>query len=278
MTLKSSIMKYLSLLSIMLLFIVFMGNVEVLNSQVQVNPSKGYKLVFDDEFNQPDGSAPNPKIWKCRGRSNSIYARWICDIPQVAYIKDGALVCLAIPNTILPNDTAKMLTGAVDTQNRFNIKYGRVDVRLRTNLQEGNFPAAWMRPQPSKDKTYAEFDILEVFGNTSVARQTVHCERSFNLKANTPQREFLTHIDVTQWHVYSIEWDKKKVTFYIDGRRTGTYKKLRDQNKNNYGEWNFDRPFYIILNQSVGQKGWHEPDVNATYETKFDWVRVYQKK
>ena len=37
--------------------------------------------------------------------------------------------------------------------------------------------------------------------------------------------------------------------------------------------------FYIILNQSVGNGGWAAaPDVNFEYETKFDWVRVYQKE
>ncbi len=270
-------MKKVSLLSVLLMFIVFMSSVGVLNSKVKNLPPKSYKLVFSEEFNQPDGSAPNPKIWQCRGRSNSIYARWITDIPQVAFIMDSTLVCRAVPNTFLPSDTAKMLTGAVDTQNRFYIKYGRIDVRLRTNRLEGNFPAAWMRPQPTKDNTYAEFDIFEVFGNTSVARQTVHCELSYNLKGKTPQREFLTHIDVTQWHVYSVEWDRKKVSFYIDGRLTGSYKKLRGQDGENYGEWNFDRPFYIILNQSVGKKGWHEPDTHAIYETQFDWVRVYKR-
>lgn len=41
--------------------------------------------------------------------------------------------------------------------------------------------------------------------------------------------------------------------------------------------WPYDKPFYIIMNQSVGNGGWAaRPDVNFTYETLFDWVRVYQ--
>ena len=34
-----------------------------------------------------------------------------------------------------------------------------------------------------------------------------------------------------------------------------------------------------ILNQSVGNGSWaKDADVNHTYETRFDWVRVYQRK
>ena len=36
--------------------------------------------------------------------------------------------------------------------------------------------------------------------------------------------------------------------------------------------------FYLILNQSVGNGAWAaNADVNHTYETTFDWIRVYQK-
>jgi len=44
------------------------------------------------------------------------------------------------------------------------------------------------------------------------------------------------------------------------------------------GQWSFDRFFFIILNQSVGYGNWHAPDPHATYETEFDWVRIYQRE
>ena len=45
------------------------------------------------------------------------------------------------------------------------------------------------------------------------------------------------------------------------------------------GQWPFDKEFYIILNQSVGNGSWAaDADVTHTYATHFDWVRVYQKK
>lgn len=68
--------------------------------------------------------------------------------------------------------------------------------------------------------------------------------------------------------------------WYVDGRQVGSYtKKESDANALNQGQWPFDKPFYIILNQSVGNGSWAQnADVNHTYETLFDWVRVYQKE
>lgn len=40
-----------------------------------------------------------------------------------------------------------MLAGAVFTKDKFAFKYGKIEVRMRTNLQKGNFPAAWIMPQ-----------------------------------------------------------------------------------------------------------------------------------
>ena len=64
----------------------------------------------------------------------------------------------------------------------------------------------------------------------------------------------------------------------IDGVQTGCYPKSSDKVKLAEGQWSFDRPFYLILNQSLGYGNWHAPNTVDIYETYFDWVRVYQKE
>ena len=69
------------------------------------------------------------------------------------------------------------------------------------------------------------------------------------------------------------------LTWYVDGQKVFSYAKLKNNaNALSRGQWPFDAPFYIILNQSVGNGGYAaNPDTGHTYETLFDWVRVYQK-
>ena len=58
-----------------------------------------YQLVFSDEFDLKDGAQPNPKVWQRSVRGTSRWNRWISKSSDVVFIRDGKLVCRAIPNT-----------------------------------------------------------------------------------------------------------------------------------------------------------------------------------
>lgn len=262
-------------------FLLFLSLLLIKNDSVSVmaqDTNRRWRLVFHDEFNQRVGHGIDTTKWGNRDRANNIWARWIANNPKTLQVRKGRLVCRAVPNTDLNTDTAKMQTGVITSQDRFAFQYGKVEVRMRTNAHEGNFPAVWMRPQtPTKDYRYGEIDVVEFFGADQIARQTVHSERTTTLKMDDEQTRFQTHVKATQWHVYGVEWHNDHITFTIDGKTTGTLVKSTDPDKLAEGQWTFDRPFYLIINQSVGRKGWHEPDITKTYQTEIDWVRVYQQ-
>ena len=177
----------------------------------------------------------------------------------------------------LENDTARMLTSAIHTKGKWNFKYGKLEVRLRTNNLEGNFPAVWLMPvNPGNPYSYGEIDIFESFGKEGKAYQTVHSHRSFMLQKQDGQNSFCKKLDITKWHIYGIEWESTRIIFTIDGKVTGIYMKSDDKTKLSEGQWSFDRNFYIIMNQSVGNDSWHTPNYKSTYETQIDWIRVYQ--
>lgn len=267
-------------ISYLLLALCFLLSADTLQVQAKKKPRQKYHLVFHDEFNLPNGSQPDSAVWSRVPRAKNLWAKWNSDIKDVVYIKNGKLTCRAIPNTILPNDTAKMLAGAVCTRNKFSFKYGRVEVRMRTNGKKGNFPAAWMRPEnDGKPYRYGEIDIVEYFGDEKIARQTIHSHRTAILKKKDQQTVFLDKgIDCTKWHIYSIEWTPNSITTLVDGKITGCYVKSSDSELLSEGQWVFDRDYFLILNQSVGYGNWYAPNIHDTYETEFDWVRVYQIK
>lgn len=235
-----------------------------------------WKLVFSDEFNQPDGSQPDPTKWNRHRRGSSTWSRWISDADEVAFIKKGRLICKAIPNTHHPADTARMLTGAINTKGKFSFKYGKVEVRMRTNLQQGNFPAAWIVPQSNSKLPYAEIDIIETYGTKAEAAHAAHTLYTQNNKKHGEKNNFRIPLNISKWHVYGIEWDEKQIIWTIDGKVTGIYQKSSNQEKLADGQWTFDVPCYMILNQSVGGGYKNVPNTRATYETQFDWIRVYQ--
>lgn len=269
--------KWLIITGVLLLLISDGG--EIVAQQVQ----NEYELVFYDEFDLPNGSQPDPAKWKRAERNPSIWARWISDSKDVIFIRNGSLICRAIPNPDFAVDSAKMLTGAVETLGKYAFKYGKVEVRMKTNKHDGNFPAAWMRNVPGgTDTRYGEIDIVEMFGKLSETYHTVHNHMSATLgKKGGPIREFRHKVSYTKWHVYGIEWDESQIIWTVDGRKVGEYKKVNTPEMIRDGQWTFDKPFYMRLNQSVGD-GSHErlhyPDTKKVYETQFDWIRVYQKR
>lgn len=237
-----------------------------------------HELVFSDEFDQPDGSRPDTAKWVCCKRYNAGWNRWISPSPDVAFIEDGHLVCRAIPNYDLEADTAQMLTGAIETRGKFAFQYGRVEVRMRTNLRQGNFPAAWMVPDYNgEDKRYGEIDIVEMFGTENMSAHTVHTHRTYTLKKGGIKNDRRHKVAVDEWHVYGVTWTKDRITWTVDGREVLNYDKIDTPQMKEEGQWTFDRPFYIRLNQSVGTGNYEVliPHTDEVYETQFDWIRVY---
>lgn len=240
-----------------------------------------YELVFSDEFNLPNGSQPDSKIWSRKTRNPDQCNRWNSDSEKVVFIKNGHLVCRAIPNRSEPNDTARMLTGSIWTFGKYNVTYGRIEVRMKTNNKVGNFPAAWLKWQPRNWTTdpYAEIDIVEMFGNMGSANHNIHSQLTVKNPKHGQKNSFRVPLDVTKWHVYAIEWTPTYVTWTIDGKPVGTYRKSTDPKLLREGQWTFDKPCYIVLNQSVGDgsiKGIGRYK-KTTYETQFDYIRIYQK-
>ena len=174
-----------------------------------------------------------------------------------------------------------MLTGAIWTRNKYAFQYGRLLVRMKTNVITGNFPAAWLgRQQKDGNKApYGEIDVVEMFGSKQESNHNIHTQYTLDNPKHGLRTSFKHNVDVTKWHVYGIEWTPKYVKWLVDGRLVGIYYKSSDKELLKKHQWTFDDKFFILLNQSVGT-GAHGmiPDITKTYETKFDWIRVYQKK
>lgn len=245
-------------------------------------PAPQYKLVFADEFNGPDGSAPDTTVWRSSQRFHAIWNRWVSDTLAVAFVRKGRLVLRALPNGNLKADTAQMLTGAVNSMNRYAFQYGKIEVRMRTNRHRGNFPAAWLLPQPPAERhPYGgEVDIFESFGSDRHSYHTAHTHWTVDLgRTKNPPHQFRKKINVKRWHVYALEWDEEKLVWRIDGEVVGVYAKSKNADDLKNGQWPYDHPFYIVLNQSVGNESWAEkPDYKYRFETQVDWVRVYERK
>lgn len=245
-----------------------------------------YLPLFAEEFNGADGSQPNAKYWKRSQRFPVTWARWISDSKEVVFIENNELVCRAVATP--KSEKAKgekepMITGAVESRGLFDFQYGKVEGRILTKPHKGNFPAFWMMPSVSVKgwPWEGEIDIWEHIDTQSATVHTIHTNWTYNLgkKNDPPYSHTHQHVDMNRYHTYGIEWTPTTIKWTLDGKVVHTYTKHGSSEALNKGQWPFDRKFYLILNQSVGNGNWAaQADLSHIYETRFDWVRVYQTK
>ena len=264
---------------------VMQGDVRIIAHYVPGQNAK-YLPAFADEFDAPDGSQPNAKIWSRTVRRNPTWARFHSDSPLTVFVQNGELVCraMATPDSLKAKGEQKdFITGGVRSEGRYSFRYGRAEARIFTTPHSGNFPAFWMMPAKSKKgwPHEGEIDIWEQINNENKAYHTLHSNWTFNLKhKNDPMSHFaMGDIDYSRYHTFAVEWTPTQITWSVDGKVAGTAVKSTNADALANGQWPYTEPFYLILNQSVGDGSWAAgPDMNFRYETRFDWVRVYQTR
>lgn len=140
------------------------------------------------------------------------------------------------------------VSGRINTQNKVEFTYGTVSARIKMSAGEGLWPAFWALGNGNWPDC-GEIDIMENVGDPKWISNALHGPKYFG---NTPlvyRAQFPVGIDVTQWHVYTIDWSKDQIVFKLDGVPTYTVTRAMVEH---YGRWAFDNPKFIILNFALG--------------------------
>lgn len=77
-----------------------------------------------------------------------------------------------------------------------------------------------------------------------------------------------------RFHTYAVEWSATAIDFYVDDTLCETQTATSAKNRT----WEFNQPFFIILNVAVGGSFPGSPSSSTTFPRtmKVDWVRVYE--
>ncbi len=258
------------------------GDVRV-SAKFEADGTEEYKLRFADEFDGKDYSLPDAGVWHNCTRESPTWKRFTSQTAEgqqkTAFIRDGKLVTRCIKNTIAEEGDVEMISGAIESSDKMYFTYGRVEGRLRTTPHVGNFPAFWLMPQDNSAgwPNAGEIDIWEQIDTENKTYHTVHTHCTYDLHLALPNSGS-TYTNAADYHVITLDWTPELLTWYVDGTKAFSYAKTKQSYLLEKGQWPYDKPFYLILNQSVGNGSWAKNcDVNFEYETLFDYVRLYQK-
>ncbi len=270
--------------------------------------SSSWKLVWNDEFNQTVGSAPDSSNWSYdigygpngdgwgnlerqyyTDSTNNVY---IADMSSDAQSSDGR--CLAIK---AQREGDVITSGRIHSQNKVYARYGKIEAKLRVEKgqQSGVWPAFWMlgenyvtsgnnwngangeSPWPSS----GEIDIMEHRNAETDIIGTLHWNPSTTAyqhiyAGSETTGSFGTVGSIEEWHRYSIEWYGDVIKWYVDDVCYQTINITSSEMDE------FQRSHFLLLNLAIGSTStpftkYQTISDSFTDATMYvDYVRVYQ--
>ncbi len=179
------------------------------------------------------------------------------------------------------------VSGRIETRGHFDFTHGRASARIRLPDAEGAWPAWWLLGNGAWPET-GEIDIMEYVGEKDWVGVAMHGPGYSGETPLVNKYFFDGGTDVTDWHVYSVDWREDRVEFLVDDKLI--YRVTRPMVEH-YGDWVFDNPEHLILNFAVGgiypykTNGVEKPYLGLPTETAeairagevamwVDWVRI----
>ena len=238
------------------------------------------KLVWSDEFDK--GTTPDTTKWKYNIGTGS--NGWGNNESQY-YTKDSTNARIENGNLIIEarkeSRGGKNYTSArLLTQDKASWTYGRFEIRAKLPKGIGSWPAIWMLGANIEGTgavgwpACGEIDIMEHTGKEQGAISFSAHSKLLNWTLGT-QKTYKTNIDnVDAFHVYSIDWTKDMIKFYVDGV---LYYNVPNDGRG-VDAYPFVAPEFLLLNLAVGGNfaGNTVDDSIFPIRMEVDYVRVYQ--
>ncbi len=242
---------------------------------VSPNSYPNRSLVWEDDFS---GSAVNLSNWTFEtgtgdngwGNNELQYYR-----SNNAFTQDGHLIIAAKEERF---QTSNYTSARMITRGKQQFQYGRIDIRAALPQGQGIWPALWMLGSNFNTVGWpasGEIDIMEMVGGDgreNTVHGTVHWQNdgqhaNYGGDVTLPSGTFND-----EFHVFSIEWNASRITWYLDGVEFHAI----DTTPTQLDE--FRNSFFFIFNLAVGGN-WPGSPNNTTSFPQYlivDYVRVFQ--
>jgi Glycosyl hydrolases family 16 len=150
-------------------------------------------------------------------------------------------------------------------------RYGLIEARLRTTADPANMAALWMIGTEDDPARSGEICIAEIFGRDvgdEVTRVGMGIHPFGDPSLHDDFAKVPIAMDAREPHVYSVEWEPGRATFFVDDRLV----RVSDQSP--------DYPMLILLGIYEFADGAEPPSPAAAYpkELAVDWFRVHRPR
>lgn len=219
-----------------------------------------------DFTSQPDGTQLDPNIWGYElgtvvpGYNNE--AQTYTNRPENVRVENGMLVIQARKEQL---DGREYTSARINTKNKRNIQYGRVEVEAQLPKGIGTWPAFWLRTSdtPYTDGATAEereapnfhiqngeIDFMEAIpGNRpGLIFANAHTYQTKSTESNANQGVAEVPDCSEAFHRYGVAWSPDEIVFMVDDV---IYKRVQ-RTSNDPHSWPFNHDFNLVINLAMG--------------------------
>src|SRR5699024_7378419 len=284
------------LLVIICVFLISCTQKSNLEKEVKDMKTKGYELVWHDEFNE-SGQPDSTKWGYEHGFVRNKELQWYR--PENAYVKDGLLILEARKEQVenpnydstssswkLRRSHADFTSASINTEGKQNFKYGIFTIRAKIDTSKGMWPAIWAVGNTT-DRYWpasGEIDIMEyyladgfptILGNAAWAGED---DKTVWDDKKIPLTHFLEKDSkwVDQYHLWKMVWTEEQIKLLLDEELINKIDLNKTHNPAGFNP--FHHPQVLRLNLAVGSSGGDPYNTQFPRQYKIDYVRVYQKK
>jgi beta-glucanase (GH16 family) len=231
------------------------------------NASAGvWKLFWSDEF---DSTALNEQNWNigngtAQNGEQEVYTAGHDQANSNIFVKNGCL-------SLVAKNSGGITSGRINTQNKRNFMYGRMEARMRLPISKGMWPAFWMLGSNFNTVWWpacGELDIMEGKGRLLNWTSGNYHYTNFDVFNEYTLPKGNVH---DSFHIYAAEWTTDSIRWFCDTANFATLLKTRSPGLP------FDKEFWFILNLAVGGNFDGNIDNTTIFPESLivDYVRVY---
>ncbi len=161
----------------------------------------------------------------------------------------------------------------IKTQDKFEFRYGYVEIRAKLPSAQGTWPALWMLGANYPEVGWpqcGEIDIMEQFQDKNKVKSTLHWKLPDGQRGEYGLDVSNTTSD--DWHTYAMDWTPTSITTYLDGNE---FFSMNTSGVEPY--YPFNEEFFFIFNVAMGGTLGGDIDPNFTEDImEVDYIRLYQ--
>ncbi len=241
----------------------------------------GWSLTWNDEFN---GSSIDTTKWNHEewwpGYVNNELQSYTQD-PGNSGLTNGYLYLTARKENPFDPNAPAYNSARMNTAQKVDWKYGRIEIRAKLPRGQGLWPAIWMMPTYSVYGGWpvsGEIDIMEFLGHDITRTYgTIHYGNYYPDKSSTGTSYVLPTGNFSDsFHTFAFEWEADEMRWYVDDVLFQTLSSWFTVG----GDYPapFDQEFHLILNVAVGGDWPGNPDASTLFPQtmEVDYVRLFQ--